>query len=213
MVKGVIFDIDGVIVDSEPLHMEALFELMKRELNFEVNIAENDLIGLTLDDTIAQFGISKNKTEKIKQLTIKYYLEKLSPDLIRPNVKKLWISLIEKDIKFGCVSSAEMQICEGNIKLLELNDKKQVPIVAFESVVQSKPHPLPYLAMLDMLALNADEVMVLEDSDTGILSAVSAGISNVYAWPHKLSYSQKYHQAKAVITTLYDVEFLSSVMG
>lgn len=88
-----------------------------------------------------------------------------------------------------------------------------MPIVALESVEKSKPHPLPYLTMLNMLNLKADEVIVLEDSDIGISAAVSAGIRDVYAWPHNLSTSQKYNQAKKVISDLRDVEFFNNIMN
>ena len=212
MIKGVIFDIDGIIIDSEPLHMKALNESIKRQLTNCIDVEEDKLIGLTLDETIEKFGISDNKHEEIKDSTIRYYIENLSTELIRQDMKNLWMALIEKDIKFGCVSTAEMKICEANINLLGLNDKIKVPIVALESVEKSKPHPLPYLTMLDMLNLNADEVIVLEDSDIGISAAVSAGISNVYAWPHKLSSSQKYNKAKKVIANLHDVEFFDNIM-
>lgn len=212
MIKGIIFDIDGIIIDSEPLHMKALNESIKRQLTNCIDVEEDKLIGLTLDETIKKFGISDNKHEEIKDSTIRYYIENLSTELIRQDMKKLWMALIKKDIKFGCVSTAEMKICEANINLLGLNDKIKVPIVALESVEKSKPHPLPYLTMLDMLNLNADEVIVLEDSDIGISAAVSAGISNVYAWPHKLSSSQKYNKAKKVIANLHDVEFFDNIM-
>lgn len=213
MIKGIIFDIDGVIVDSEYLHMEALSESVKEELDNDTSIKKDDLIGLSLEETIKKFGISNYKFKKIKDLIIKYYIGKLSASIIRKDIKKLWISLIENNIKFGCVSTAEMKVCEANIKLLGLNDIKKVPIVALESVEKTKPHPLPYLEMLKKLHLSADEVIVLEDSDIGISSAVSAGISNVYAWPHKLSASQKYNQAKKVIHDLHDIEFFNNIMN
>lgn len=213
MIKGVIFDIDGIIVDSEPLHMEALIESIKREVDVSMEVKEDKLIGLTLDETIKKFGIENSKHQEIKDSTIKYYMEKLSTKLIRKDMRQLWMSLIKKDIKFGCVSTAEMKICQANVNLLAISDKKKVPIVALESVEKSKPHPLPYLTMLNMLNLNADEVIVLEDSDIGISAAVSAGINNVYAWPHKLSTSQKYNQAKKVIYDLRDIEFFNSIMN
>lgn len=212
MIKGVIFDIDGIIVDSEPLHMEALIESIKRETDDNIEVKEDELIGLTLDETIEKFGIEDSKHQEIKDSTIKYYMEKLSTKLIRKDMQELWRSLIKKDIKFGCVSTAEMKICKANVNLLGMSGSPNIPIVALESVEKSKPHPLPYLTMLNILNLNVDEVIVLEDSDIGISAAVSAGINNVYAWPHKLSTSQKYNQAKKVITDLRDVEFFDSIM-
>lgn len=213
MIQGVIFDIDGIIVDSEALHMEALGAAIQKELKLNVDEQAQDLIGLTLDATIARFGIPGKQVAKIKERTIEYYVANLKADLIRPKMKRLWQALIAKNIKFGCVSSAEMKICQSNINLLELSDRKEVPIVAFESVTISKPHPMPYLTMLDLLGLGADEVIVLEDSDTGIRSAAAAGIANVYAWPHRLSNTQKYHQAKQVIADLAEVDFFRSLMA
>lgn len=213
MIKGVIFDIDGIIVDSEPLHMEALFEAIRRELNEKIDVNRDNLIGLTLEETINKFGIPSSKRDSIKEFTIKYYLNHVNAALIRKDIEKLWTALIENNIKFGCVSTAELKICRANVKLLGLEGKRNIPIIGLESVERSKPDPLPYTTMLNTLNLNGDEVIVLEDSDVGISSAVSAGITNVYAWPHNLSASQKYNKAKKVIADLHEIDFFNKMIS
>jgi HAD superfamily hydrolase (TIGR01509 family) len=208
MIKGVIFDIDGVIVDSEPLHMEALLAALQREIPPNLPVAAGDLIGLSLEETIARFKVAADRVPSIKEATIAYYIANLKPELIRPKIKRLWLALLKNGIKFGCVSSAEMRVCQNNLGLLGIDRCKEAPVVAFESVSRTKPHPLPYLTMLDQLRLRSEEVIVLEDSDTGITAASAAGINNIYAWPHRLSTAQKYRQAYRVITELSEVEFL-----
>jgi beta-phosphoglucomutase len=212
MIKGVIFDIDGVIVDSEPLHMEALLTALHREIPPDFPVAAADLIGLSLEETIARFRVAAERAPLIKEATIAYYIANVKPELIRPKIKQLWLTLLENGIKFGCVSSAEMRICQSNLDLLGLDRCREVPVVALESAARTKPHPLPYLTMLDQLGLRAGEVIVLEDSDTGIAAASAAGITRIYAWPHQMSATQKYRRAYRVITELSEVEFLKRLL-
>jgi len=207
MINGIIFDIDGILIDSEELHSEALFYAIKSELKMNVKIDIENLIGLSLDETIAKFGATDEQCEKIKILSTKYYLQNVKSDLVRPGVKELLTRLIERNIPFGCVSSAQLKICLANLNQLQLNGKKDFPIVGYESVTLTKPHPMPYLKMLDILKLDNSEVIVIEDSDTGITSAYEAGIRNIYAWPHKLSHTQKYEKAKRVIQSIDEIDF------
>lgn len=208
MIKGVIFDIDGVIIDSEDLHFEALLYAIKCVVQDDIEVNGKDLIGLSLDKTIEKLDISEDKVEKIKEISLDYYMKNVSPKLLRPGIKKLWNILFEKNIAFGCVSTAELSICKTNISQLELRNDKDIPLIGFESVEHCKPHPMPYLVMLNILGLKGHEVIVIEDSDIGIESASLAGISNIYAWPHKLSGTQKYKKAKKIIQNLNEIEYL-----
>jgi beta-phosphoglucomutase-like phosphatase (HAD superfamily) len=87
MIKGVIFDIDGVIVDSEPLHMEALLAALKSEMQPDSSVASGDLIGLSLEETIARLKVDIDRIQTIKEATITYYIANLKPELIRPGME------------------------------------------------------------------------------------------------------------------------------
>lgn len=210
MVEGIIFDIDGIIIDSEELHGKALYEAIKCVMGKEVNIDAKNLLGLSLDETILRFGFTDMQLNKIKNYTTNYYLENVIYCQIREGIELFLQKIIEKNMKFGFVSSAHLIICKANISRLNLK-LSNIPIVGFESVSKTKPDPMPYLKMLDILGLDANKIIVLEDSDTGIDSAYQAGIRNIYAWPHKLSYTQKYNNAKMIIQTLDEIHLRAGI--
>lgn len=212
MIKGIIFDIDGILIDSEPLHATALVESLKIIADKSIEIQPENLIGLSLDDTLESLGIHKNRTSELKEIMAKYYLEHLHKSMLRPGIQELWQNLVEHDIPFGCVSSSEMKICRGNIKMIDLPVPKEIPVISCECVSHTKPHPMPYIKMMERLRFTSDEVIVLEDSDVGITSAKAAGIENIYAWPHGLSKSQSYRDAKEVIGNIIEVPFIRDIL-
>ncbi|HEX2926411.1 MAG TPA: HAD family phosphatase [Ruminiclostridium sp.] len=212
MIKGIIFDIDGILVDSEPLHAASVVESMKIISGKSVEFEPQNLIGLSLDETLDRVGIPRDCIDELKKIMLDYYIEHLNKTLIRPGVEELWENLIKKNIPFGCVSSSAMKICKANVGLIELPVLKEIPIISCECLPHTKPHPMPYITMLERLGLSADEVIVLEDSDVGITSARNAGIEHIYAWPHGLSKSQSYRDAKKVIQNIREVPFIGEIL-
>ncbi len=212
MIKGIIFDIDGIIVDSEPLHMEALVATVEKITGQKINIEVERLIGLSLEETLKQVDVSEQYIPQVVKEIGVYYKLHLDNSFLREGIKDLWEALIKNGIKFGCVSTAELEVCRINLSVLEIDSQIEIPIVGRESVLKTKPHPMPYLKMLELLDLKAEEVIVLEDSDLGIHAARGAGIEEIYAWPHKLSFTQSYAEAKAVIYTLQDVTFFKKLL-
>jgi beta-phosphoglucomutase-like phosphatase (HAD superfamily) len=212
MIKGIIFDIDGILIDSEPLHATAIVESLRIIAGKSIEFKPQNLIGLSLDETLEKLGINKDCTCELKEKSMEYYLAHLNKTMLRPDIQELWQSLIVQNIPFGCVSSSAMKICRGNVGMIELPFFKEIPIISCECVALTKPHPLPYITIMERLGLTADEVIVLEDSDVGITSARAAGIENIYAWPHGLSESQSYRDAKKVIKNIREVPYIREIL-
>ena len=212
MIKGIIFDIDGILIDSEPLHAATIVETVKIISGKSIEFRSEKLIGLSLSETLDMLGIHKDRTREFEELVVDYYIEHLNKNMLRPGIQELWQKLIVQNIPFGCVSSAEMKICRGNVSMIDLPFLKEIPIISCECVSHTKPHPMPYIVMMERLELTADEVIVLEDSDVGITSARAAGIGNIYAWPHGLSKSQSYRDAKKVISSIREVPFIRKIL-
>lgn len=213
MIKGIIFDIDGVLVDSEPLHAASIIESVRAVAGKLLEFQPQNLIGLSLDETMDRVGVPKERINEIKKITQDYYIEHLDKSLIRTGIEELWQNLVKQNIPFGCVSSSEMKICKANINLIELPAFEDIPIISCECLPHTKPHPMPYIKMLERLRLSVDEVIVLEDSDVGITSAANAGIKDIYAWPHGLSKSQSYIDAKKIINSISEVPFICEILN
>jgi beta-phosphoglucomutase-like phosphatase (HAD superfamily) len=199
----VIFDIDGVVVDSEQLHFDVLCRIAPKETK---NVSVESLIGLSMGETLSQIGVPTERHDEVSAQIGVVYKDTLGTTYLREGIRELVSKLQDRGIPFGFVSTAPRDICLANIAVLGLIPE---PIlVSGDDVAHTKPHPDPYLAMLKILDAQPEETVVIEDTDLGIQAATAAGITRVYGWPHALSNEQNYRQAFKVIQSLDDIEDL-----
>ncbi|MDE9430299.1 HAD family hydrolase [Xenorhabdus bovienii] len=203
---NVIFDIDGVIVDSEQLHFDVLCELAPDHTR---DIQPQQLIGLSLAETLNEIGVPLPEQQGITDRIISVYQEKLSAHYLRPGVTRLIAALQQNDIAFGFVSTAPRAVCLANLGLLDLFDEPA--LISGDDVERTKPFPDPYLAMLKLKRMDVQQTLVIEDTDLGIAAAKQAGIPWVYAWPHDLSVAEQYGQATCIIGELTDIPQFSGI--
>lgn len=203
---SVIFDIDGVIVDSEQLHFEVLQVLVP---NYIKKFNPQQLIGLSLKETLRLIGVNDLLISDIESKVGITYERLLTINSIRPDVNRLISLLLQHDIPFGFVSTAPRNICLVNLKLLGL--EFDPPLISGDDIEKTKPHPDPYIKMLEIIGANPENTVVIEDTDLGIWSAKEAGIKRIYAWPHALSDNQNYQHASAIIINLFDIEEFSTL--
>ncbi|TBL89860.1 HAD family hydrolase [Hafnia alvei] len=203
-----IFDIDGVIVDSEQLHFDVLKTLLPEQTK---GVTPEDLIGLSLKETLLRLGIDTKQHEQITIQIVSAYKEQLMPRYLRPGIRSLIQSLIEKHVPFGFVSTAPRDICLANLGTLELHLKQ--PLISGDDIERTKPHPDPYLAMLQCLGAHPDQTIVIEDTDLGIKAATAAGIRRVYGWPHALSNTENYGAAHKVIGSLDEIDAFDTILN
>ncbi|WP_234418383.1 HAD family hydrolase [Dongshaea marina] len=200
MKHTVIFDIDGVIVDSEQLHFDVLKELAPEQTQ---GVVPEDLIGLSLEETLTQIGVPVEKRSELTDSIVDVYKKSLAPEYLRPGSKALIEALIAQQVPFGFVSTAPRDICLANIATLEL-DLDPI-LISGDDVERTKPYPDPYLAMLERLGADGETTIVIEDTDLGIKAATTAGIHNVFGWPHALSGTESYELATRVIKDLSEI--------
>ncbi|WP_338884156.1 HAD-IA family hydrolase [Xenorhabdus sp. TH1] len=205
---NVIFDIDGVIVDSEQLHFDVLLDVLSNELGEQAptqisNIQPQQLIGLSLVETLDKVGVPPVMHQDITEKIISRYQEKLSIRYLRPGVTDLIAALQQDGTNFGFVSTAPRNVCLANLSLLDLHEPPA--LISGDDVERTKPFPDPYLAMLKLKKMDVQQTLVIEDTDLGIAAAKQAGIPWIYAWPHALSVAEQYEQASCVIEKLMDI--------
>ncbi|KAA1182093.1 HAD family hydrolase [Photorhabdus heterorhabditis] len=203
---NVIFDIDGVIVDSEQLHFDVLCDLAP---DYTKHVQPQQLIGLSLAETLDYIGVPAQQQKAITTQIVAVYKDKLSLSYLRPGISELISVLQQHNIPFGFVSTAPREVCQANIGLLELHESPA--LISGDDVVRTKPHPDPYLAMLKLKSMDVHQTLVIEDTDLGITAATQAGIPYVYAWPHALSVAEQYQQATRVIGALTDIPQFSKI--
>lgn len=184
MIKAVIFDMDGVLVDSEPFHIE----IEKRQfiLN-QVSISDEEhhqFMGIATDvmwKTIvqkydlklpAETLIEQNRTESIR------FFSEVSEIPVMPGLVELLEKLKTNNYLLAVASSSFPEIIELILERTGLKKYFQV-IVSSQEAGKSKPEPDVFLLAAQKLGVDPSDCLVVEDSANGIKAAQSAGMQCV----------------------------------
>ncbi|KAB1210032.1 Haloacid dehalogenase-like hydrolase domain-containing protein Sgpp [Morella rubra] len=180
--QAILFDVDGTLCDSDPLHYYAFREMLQEigfnggvpitEEFFSKNIGgkHNDDIAMVLfpDDVQRGLKFTVDKEAMFRRLAT----EQLKPVDGLYKVKK-WIE--DRGLKRAAVTNAPRPNAELMISLLGLSDFFDALIIGDECD-HAKPHPEPYLKALEILNVSKDHTFVFEDSVSGIKAGVAAGM-------------------------------------
>jgi len=179
--KAVIFDMDGLLIDSERVALSMFIEAC-RENNFEPDInIYNRCIGTTSYKTeeILKDGYGGDfPFEIISKLWEQKYLDEVSnkPVPLKPGVSSLLEHLEKEGVRKAVVTSTDKELA-----LRKLTNAKIVPFFDFvlgrDQVVHGKPNPEIYLTACRMLGEEPANCLALEDSDNGVLAAYYAGLT------------------------------------
>lgn len=182
MVKGLIFDLDGVLVETKEIHYRALNKALKQNGLEEISLEEhlekyNGLPTLAKINLLKENGVVlekqlEKKILKDKKIFTKEELENLGED--RELVKILYCLCIDPKMRIGVASNA---IRETVVDILDkLNISCYVDfILSNEDVSKPKPNPEIYIKMAKQLKLKPEQCLVFEDNSYGIESALNAG--------------------------------------
>jgi beta-phosphoglucomutase len=179
-IRAVIFDMDGVLTDSEPLICEAAVAMF-RELGREVMPADfQPFIGTGenryLGGVAEKYGCELD-IPAAKKRTYEIYLE-LAPVQLRsfPGATELVRGCRQAGLKVAVASSADPIKIEANLKIIGLPWDYWDGVVSGEDVVHKKPAPDLFLAAARKLDLTSDQCVVVEDAVNGIQAAKAAGM-------------------------------------
>ena len=182
--KCVIFDMDGVIVNTEPLHRKAYFKTFDW---LEINVSDELYHSLTGASTINTFQKIKNQFElemPAKEMVI--YKRKEFVHLFETDTDLTLIDGVldiiqyfhNKGLNLVLASSAAMVNIERIFKRFDLN-QYFVGKLSGADLAQSKPHPEIFEKAAEMGKTSKENCIVIEDSDNGIKAANSAGIFSI----------------------------------
>lgn len=185
MIKAVIFDLDGVIVDTAHYHYLAWKRLAK-ELGFDLTLEQNELLkGVSrmrsLEIILDLGGIKLSEAEKERIANKKNgwfveYVNEMKPEEIFPGVKELLKSIRSKGLKVGLASSSKN--AHAVINLLNIENEFDA-IVDGTMIIHSKPDPEIFLLAASKLGVVPAECVVFEDAEAGVEAALAAGMKCV----------------------------------
>jgi len=184
MVKLVIFDLDGVLVESKKIHFETLNESLppKFKISWSDHLAifdglkTNQKLKILSDERDLPLDLHEEIWDKKQSLTAKA-LKNLPED---PELIRVFSTLSEKGFKIAvCSNSIRKTVLTATAKLgiIEFLDL----IISNEDVKNSKPHPEMYWKAISIMGYLPEETLIIEDSPFGLLAASrsSSGILRV----------------------------------
>lgn len=215
MKQCVIFDMDGVIIDSEPIHMECekrIFNLLGITVSDEEH---NALIGATDETMWSSLGKLHNLPLTVaeairlkKSIYLEYLMRETSIEPL-PGVTQLIVNLHKHGFFLTVASSSPHEQIDFILKKFELKRYFHA-IVSGEDVVAGKPHPEIFLKAADMLGVTSDSCIVIEDSHNGVTAAKRAGMKCI-GFINPNSGDQDLSKADMIVNSLknFSVKFVS----
>ena len=181
MIKAIIFDFDGVIIDSEKLRYETYQELFLQK--FRKKIPKNDslFLGRKQEENIKELLNSTKEKGDINELTrlrnklIQKKFNNLKNIIPVKGIFQFLIKMKRNNMKLAIGSGAEKGYIERVLKQMDIQGFFNV-ILASEDTKKVKPNPEIFLKIAKKLNINPKECLVIEDSINGILAGKSAGM-------------------------------------
>jgi len=197
--RAVIFDMDGLLVDSEPVWAIAEGALLaERGKQWDLEI-QRPLIGMRMRDFLvgirSGYGLSDTVDELVAELIGR--MTKLVPTTVvpRPGAPELLDYLLARESPCAIASSSPMPIIDAVVAARGWDRYFQTHVCG-DDVVYGKPAPDIYLEAARRIGVPPEECLALEDSSNGARAAVAAGMVTI-AVP---DLSHTTHEAFAVIT-------------
>ncbi len=178
--NSVIFDMDGVIVDGMPYHIES----WKKALS-TVGISVTDLEiylmeGMTGEETIKELTNKKKKSlsdesiRSVLKLKRKIFNDIFTVKLMKGS-KELLLELHRLDYRLALVTGTRLEVVKKVLQM-GLNNVFKI-VITGEMVSNGKPNPEPYLKAVNELGVNKEDCLVVENAPAGIASAKNAGLT------------------------------------
>ena len=206
MIKTVIFDMDGVIFDSETMYINDLIRFFKQH-DIEIQVSDCiPLIGIDSKLYYEQaYTMWNNKTDFLtfKKLLQDYFhsLNRNYKAVVRPQIYSV-LETLSKHYKIALASSSRFYTINNALDQVDLKKYFSL-IVSGEQFKESKPNPEIYLHTIEKLNVNKNEAIIIEDSPKGILAANRAGIKVLALKDDKFGLDQS--QADIIIDELNDI--------
>lgn len=208
-IECVIFDMDGLILDTERLSFEAWRDILKKYGRVMTREDYASLMGITHDNVI-------NKLKEIygQELPMAELYEEKSKDVfkfmrengvpVKTGIYELLDFLVEKNYKLALATSTNREKAVYLLERAGIKDKFNTMVFGDE-VINSKPHPEIFLKAAERLGIAPEKCIVLEDSPAGIEAAYRAGMKGIHIPDLKMPDEKINKYAYKIFNSLLDV--------
>ena len=208
--RAVIFDMDGVLVDSEPLFLNAINRLLAQEGVDPVSEAENQdfLIGTTIEETWRQLKLrrplplpAETYMQRYDVIVREVMMQELAP---QPGVRELIAACRQRGLPIAVASSSRHIWVDLKLAAIGLTGAFAL-VLGGDDVTRGKPEPDIYLKAAGGLGIPPQQCIAIEDSPIGIAAAIASG---AYTIAVRTDYTRHLDvsQAHAILETLEDFD-------
>ncbi|EGG31622.1 HAD family hydrolase [Paenibacillus sp. HGF5] len=208
MIQAFIFDMDGVIIDSEPLHFEVDIQVMNYYGSSITHEQLEKYVGMTNPEMWAAIKHEHQLAQSVSEI-IEYQLsnkiEMLTSREMEPidGIRELLAELKARRIPAAIASSSPPVFITAVLRKFDLLDQFEC-VVSGEEVEKGKPAPDVYLKAAELLGVEPEHCMVLEDARHGVAAAKAAGMTCI-GFVNPNSGNQDLSQADHVVDSIGDV--------
>ena len=182
MIRAVAWDIDGTLIDSEPLHHRALM-LVSERYGVPIAVGDQRFVGVAMDDVWRVlkplYPGDLTKPAWLEAICASYFVESGGLKAM-PGALAAMAQLHQAGIRQCCVSNSLRRIVDINLAALGVGAWVEFSI-SRDDVALGKPDPAPYALACRRLGLPPSNVLAVEDSATGLLAARAAGCHVLHA--------------------------------
>lgn len=201
--RAILFDHDGTLVDSEPIHFRLWSQVLDRHgVTITEEVFNSQCAGLptiaNAMDLVERYGleISPEALAEQKHAITKEFLANSAYPLM-PGVEAAIEEFVSNGLKLAVVTGANNHSVGATMRSYDFTRHFSF-VVSADDVKASKPDPECYLLALEKLGLEPQECLALEDTEHGLQAAAQAGIPCL-ALPTALSASHNFDRATAIL--------------
>ncbi|QPC45919.1 HAD family hydrolase [Mangrovibacillus cuniculi] len=210
MIKAIIFDFDGLIIDTETIWYEAFKQVVEQKHKKELTIERfSTCIGTgnnVLEAAIRELVGESLEFDKMEEASFALYKELLLHPVLRDGVLDYLQEAKANGIRIALASSSSRSWIEGYLQQLGILEYFEV-INTKNDVKNVKPDPELYLKTLKDCNLSAKEAVVFEDSLNGLRAAKAAGITCVVV-PNPVTVHMPFEQHDFKLNSMKDMSLL-----
>ncbi len=200
MLECILFDLDGLLVDSEPLQYRAYRHAFEE---YGIDLSMDDWIRWhSVEASTARWVERENlqiDVQQLREIKKQYYEELIAKELnLKPGVREL-VEDCSGNLQLAVVSASRRESIEACLTKFDLIRHFTV-LVSGDQVARSKPFADPYLAAIEALNTSASRALAVEDSVTGFRAATAAQLACVVCPDHFIPKPDGAFDSAALVT-------------